>query len=82
MIFSYFCTQLQVEATKVFSNGIQTAYATVNITVLRNQFAPVFERQLYEVNVQETLSLGTQVVQVTATDQDIFVSSSILYTGV
>ena len=33
-----------VEATKVFANGVQTAYATVNITVQRNLFAPTFRQ--------------------------------------
>ena len=71
----YLIFQLQVMATKVFANGMQTAYATVNITILRNLFAPVFDRQLYEVTVQETLTLGSTIVQLTATDQDAFVSS-------
>ena len=66
-------------ATKVFASGIQTAYATVNITVRRNLFAPVFDRQLYEVNVQETLTLGSQLVTITATDQDVFVSDCNLH---
>ena len=69
-----FILQLLVEATKVFANGVQTAYATVNITVQRNLFAPSFDRQLYEVTVMETVSLGTPLVQLTANDQDVFVS--------
>lgn len=61
-------------ATKAFSSGVQTAYATVNITVTRNLFPPVFDRQIYEATISESLPLGSSVIQLTATDNDAFVS--------
>jgi hypothetical protein len=66
--------QLQVRATKAISGQMQTAFATVNITVTRNENAPVFSRTIYEVTIPETSVLGSNVVQLTATDQDSLVS--------
>lgn len=60
-------------ATKTFANGPQTAYATVNINVLRNLNTPVFDRQIYEATVSESLQLGSSIIQLTATDADAFV---------
>lgn len=53
---------------------MQTAFATVNITVTRNENAPVFTQNIYEVTIAETSVLGSNVVQLTASDQDTLVN--------
>ncbi len=35
-----------------------------------NEFAPVFEKGLYEVTVPETISVGFEIIQIIATDND------------
>ncbi|WAQ95445.1 FAT4-like protein [Mya arenaria] len=63
---------LRVQAYRVFTTGPQTAFANVTINVQRNLNTPTFNPQLYEVNVPESLPLGSSVVQLTASDNDIF----------
>ncbi|KAK3089813.1 hypothetical protein FSP39_006721 [Pinctada imbricata] len=48
----------------------KVATATVNIGVIRNPSAPVFQAPSYEVTIPETYSLGVTVVNVTAIDPD------------
>lgn len=48
----------------------------VNITVTRNENQPVFSQNIYEVTIPETSALGSNVVQLTATDADTQVSST------
>ena len=69
-----FSLQLRVQATKAFGSGVQTAFATVNITVQRNLNTPQFDRQTYDVTIPESLQLGSSVIQLTASDNDAFVS--------
>ena len=47
-----------------------SATALVEITVLRNLFDPEFTQQNYEVTIDETQSLGVNIVQLTAEDRD------------
>lgn len=64
-------SQLIVEATKDFAiGGTQTATATVVITVQRNMNGPIFSEDTYMRTVQETLKLGSSVVQLSADDAD------------
>lgn len=65
-----------MRATKTISGQVQTAFATVNITVTRNENQPVFSQNIYEVTIPETSALGSNVVQLTATDADTQVSST------
>ena len=71
----FFKFKLQVKATKTISGQVQTAFATVNITVTRNENVPVFSTNNYVTNIAETMALGSSVIQLTATDQDALVSS-------
>ncbi|XP_035826841.1 protocadherin Fat 4, partial [Aplysia californica] len=64
-------SQLRVEASKLFSTGLKTAVSQVNITVIRNENPPVFNPDFYVTEVAESLSLGSAVVQLTATDRDV-----------
>ena len=64
-----------MKATKTISGQVQTAFATVNITVTRNENVPVFSTNNYVTNIPETMALGSSVIQLTATDQDALVSS-------
>ena len=43
----------------------------VTITIRRNVNSPVFNRLTYTVQVPEREAIGTQIVQVTATDGDL-----------
>ncbi|KAL5018733.1 hypothetical protein ScPMuIL_004455 [Solemya velum] len=66
-----FYTVIGVQATKIFSFGnVQTASATVEITVRRNINPPFFSEETYRRTVSETISLGTSVVQLIASDAD------------
>ncbi|XP_078316513.1 protocadherin Fat 4-like isoform X2 [Crassostrea virginica] len=49
----------------------QTATATVNIVVRRNENGPVFTpNNIYVVTVEDTIPLGSNITQLTATDAD------------
>ncbi|XP_062579030.1 protocadherin Fat 3-like [Saccostrea cucullata] len=48
----------------------QTATSTVNIIVTRNENGPVFQPTSYVVTVQDTIPLGSNITQVTASDAD------------
>lgn len=41
---------------------------------MRNLNAPLFDRQVYEATVSESLPLGNSIIQLTANDNDVFVS--------
>lgn len=53
--------------------GIPALSATVlaDINVRRNLFAPAFLNLTYEVTIPETTNVGSSLVQVRATDQDV-----------
>ncbi|XP_052689553.1 protocadherin Fat 4-like [Crassostrea angulata] len=61
---------IQVRAEKQFPNGLQSVENLVNVTVLRNINAPVFNSTQYQANINEKYGLGQSVVQVFATDLD------------
>ena len=63
------CPQMRVTAV---DEGIPQKTATVDITVnvLRNAYPPSFEKDTYVVNIDETMSYGSVVLQVTAEDRD------------
>ncbi|XP_052799205.1 protocadherin Fat 4-like [Mya arenaria] len=46
-------------------------FATVTITVIRNENCPVFYRAPYAADISQSLSSGTSVFRVTATDADM-----------
>lgn len=48
--------------------------AVVNVTIIRNQQAPIFFSSEYRVTIQETASIGTSVQTVSASDADTNVS--------
>ena len=48
----------------------KNASVLVTVTVLRNQYAPVFPRLVYNTSVPDTASYGAEVVVVEATDRD------------
>ena len=51
-----------------------TNQAVVNVTIIRNQQAPIFFSAEYRVTIQETASIGTSVQTVSASDADTSVS--------
>ncbi|XP_046579033.1 protocadherin Fat 4-like [Haliotis rubra] len=61
---------LHVKASRQFTTGLKTAMTQVNISVTRNENPPVFSTEIYQVTIPETLSLGSSVQQLTATDAD------------
>ena len=65
--------QLLVQATRQSTVTSQTATASVNIIVLRNENPPIFIGSYFET-VDERLRLGSSVVQLVAQDSDTLVS--------
>ena len=65
--------QLIVRAIRQSTVTRQTAEATVKITVLRNQNAPVFIGNYFRT-VDERIRLGSSIVQLSARDDDTQVS--------
>lgn len=61
--------QLRVTAYDSLSTS-RVATSTVSINVIKNPSGPIFTLPAYEVTIPETQSLGSTVVNVTATDQD------------
>ena len=53
----------------------RTATALFTILVTRNDFPPAFDSDLYSNNIQETVDVGSSILQVNATDQDIGVNN-------
>lgn len=49
----------------------QISNATVPITVIRNQNAPVLNQSQFRLTIPENTPLGSSVIQLTATDQDM-----------
>lgn len=47
-----------------------TSDAHVTITVIRDQYAPVFSNAPYKATISEALNVGGNVIMVTASDQD------------
>lgn len=48
----------------------ETATATVNIGVSRNENPPVFGQNPYRITINETVGVGTCILDVDATDAD------------
>ena len=46
-------------------------HATVYVTVLRNRMSPMFTAETYDVVIDESMTLGEVVVNVTAQDSDV-----------
>lgn len=61
--------QLRVAAADT-AYPFETATATVDITVSRNEGAPVFMNIPYEVTIPESTSVGTCFLNLTAIDSD------------
>lgn len=65
------CMLLQLRVTAYDSQSTsRVATSTVSINVIKNPSGPVFTLPAYEVTIPETQSLGSTVVNVTATDRD------------
>lgn len=61
--------QLRVEVADT-AYPTETATATVDIRINRNEYLPVFSASPYRVTINETTGVGVGVLQVAATDQD------------
>ena len=46
------------------------ALETVTINVARNEYSPQFDRQAYTVTINETEPVGTNILTLTASDQN------------
>ena len=67
----FFFFQLSVSARDQGTPQLTSSQqATVIITVVRNNFAPVFQNTPYSRDISQGTSAGTSVFQVTATDAD------------
>lgn len=62
------------------SNPSKTGFVEAFITVIRDQFPPTFIRTPYRQTIDEFTQIGASVYTVTATDQDLVVSSIIFIT--
>jgi protocadherin Fat 4 len=60
-------------------NPVQKTVAFVRVTVIRNENRPEFDESEYEVTIEETQSLGLQILQVNAEDSDPGVSGQVRY---
>ena len=69
--------RLRVEARDGGSPSL-SATALVEITVLRNLFDPEFTQQNYEITIDETQSLGVQLLQISARDQDALAPHNVI----
>lgn len=52
----------------------KTDTTVVRVNVDRNLNKPVFDPQNYQITIKETLTLGTKVATVAATDEDLRVT--------
>lgn len=52
---------------------------TLNVNVIRNANPPVFFATSYHQEIEETLAVGTSILQVQASDQDPEVNIQCLY---
>ncbi|XP_022252382.1 fat-like cadherin-related tumor suppressor homolog [Limulus polyphemus] len=60
------------------TDGVYCSYATVSVTVRSaNQYAPVFDRNKYDVILREDVAPGTLVTTVSATDLDTGIYSQV-----
>ena len=50
----------------------------VTIRIQRNNFPPVFINEVYSADITGGFSQGSNIIQVTATDQDQIVSTSLV----
>ena len=50
--------------------SVQTATAEVTIYVARNQFGPQFTRLNYDTTIEDTLALGSNILNISASDSD------------
>ena len=70
-----FCWQLSIRATDQRVPE-RTDDTTVQVLVTRNQFAPAFGNEPYQVTVPETTPVNSTIISVTATDRDLRVSDA------
>lgn len=64
--------QLTVYARDYGTPRLQSfEFATVTITVIRNNNGPVFQNVPYSRTISQSISSGTSVFKVTATDADV-----------
>ncbi|XP_077999656.1 cadherin-23-like [Glandiceps talaboti] len=62
------------------SDGLLSATTNVTLLILdENDNSPVFVKSLYSVNVTEDVVIGTDIVQVEATDEDLDSNSEIVF---
>lgn len=73
--FIFYFFQLTVVA-KDISNKPNSATCSVVINIVRNQFAPVFGKSVYNVVASDTQRAGTELKTLDATDQDLNVPLS------
>ncbi|XP_052830928.1 cadherin-23-like [Octopus bimaculoides] len=81
---SYCCIHyiLTTEATDLFGGDGALSSTAVVIVQIRpvNEFPPVFQNQAYSVVVQETVTIGSILLQVSATDEDKGNDGQLIYT--
>ena len=53
------------------SNPVMAITTTVDVTILRNEFSPVFEQTSYEARISEHDAIGTNITRVHANDEDV-----------
>jgi len=70
-------SRLQIQATAQGTISQQVATTYVNVTVIRNANPPIFSTNQYSQVIQDTLPVGTSILTITASDQDL---DSIRYT--
>lgn len=66
----FLSSQLLVTAYDTAARDMETS-ETVTITVRKNINAPIFSKQDYETTIYDYLPLGSEVIRVTATDNDL-----------
>lgn len=73
----YLVLQLLIQATRMFEVTMQTATATVSLSVNRNPSQPTFTSgQCSRPSFAETSAQGTSVFQLLASDNDPIVSKN------
>lgn len=74
--------QLTIEAVDNPLNVSFQLSASVNVTITiedRNDNVPIFNQSLYEINILDNLTRGTDVIQISAYDSDDGVNAEITY---
>jgi hypothetical protein len=60
-------------------NLFDTDRATVQVNVIRNNYPPLFFPLIYNQTISESASVGSEVIRVSASDQDTNVSSFLYF---